>query len=191
MKYKLKIIQDEMAESPRREWDNLGTMYCKHRNYSLGDKDADDIRDEDGEGHCIDSSQYIYLPLYLYDHSGLTMNTTGFSCHWDSCQVGYIYASKEKIRREYGWKHLTKKRIAKIKEYLVNEVAIYDQYLRGDVYGFKLIAIDEIETGDGVEDQEHESDSCWGFFGSDPVTNGIADHLSVPLNLCEIEYEYR
>ena len=26
----------------------------------------------------------VILPLYLYDHSGITMNTTGFSCPWDS-----------------------------------------------------------------------------------------------------------
>lgn len=26
------------------------------------------------------SQKYLMLPLYLYDHSGITMNTTGFSC---------------------------------------------------------------------------------------------------------------
>ena len=35
----------------------------------------------------------VILPLYLYDHSGITMNTCGFSCPWDSGQVGWIYAS--------------------------------------------------------------------------------------------------
>ena len=41
------------------------------------------------------SQKYLMLPLYLYDHSGITMNTTGFSCPWDSGQVGWIYAFKE------------------------------------------------------------------------------------------------
>jgi len=41
MKYKkgnkvLTIEQDEYSESPR-EWDNLGIMVCKHKNYNLGD----------------------------------------------------------------------------------------------------------------------------------------------------------
>ena len=35
--YTLKIEQDDCAESPR-EWDNVATMVCWHRNYSLGDK---------------------------------------------------------------------------------------------------------------------------------------------------------
>jgi hypothetical protein len=39
--------------------------------------------------------EFVILPLYLYDHSGITMNTTGFSCPWDSGQVGWIYTSKE------------------------------------------------------------------------------------------------
>jgi len=59
---------------------------------------------------------HIILPLYLYDHSGITMNTTGFSCGWDSGQVGYIVMSYEKIRKEYNWKNITKKRRTQIEK---------------------------------------------------------------------------
>ena len=37
---RLSIYLDESPESPR-EWDNLGTMVCAHRRYSLGDEKAD------------------------------------------------------------------------------------------------------------------------------------------------------
>ena len=53
------------------------------------------------------SQKYLMLPLYLYDHSGITMNTTGFSCPWDSGQVGWIYASKEDALREFGGRTFT------------------------------------------------------------------------------------
>ena len=53
------------------------------------------------------SQKFLMLPLYLYDHSGITMNTTGFSCPWDSGQVGWIYASKEDALREFGGKTFT------------------------------------------------------------------------------------
>ena len=53
------------------------------------------------------SQKFLMLPLYLYDHSGITMNTTGFSCPWDSGQVGWIYASKEDALREFGGKNIT------------------------------------------------------------------------------------
>lgn len=46
---------------------------------------------------------YTILPLYLYDHSGLTMNTSGFSCRWDSGQVGWIYCSHERCEKETGY----------------------------------------------------------------------------------------
>jgi hypothetical protein len=96
----------------------------------------------------------VYLPLYLYDHSGITMNTTGFSCNWDSGQVGFIYADYEDIKKEYGWKRMTKARIELIEERLTCEVKEYDQYLRGECYGF----ITEVKDGE-------EIDSCWGFLG--------------------------
>jgi hypothetical protein len=83
------------------------------------------------------------------------MNTTGFSCPWDSGQVGWIYITREKVRKEYGCKRVTKKMVEKIKGYLRNEVETYDQYLTGDVYGFRITD----------EETEEEMDSCWGFFG--------------------------
>jgi hypothetical protein len=98
----------------------------------------------------------ICLPLYLYDHSGITMNTTGFSCPWDSGWVGLIYVTKQQVREEYDWKVITESRRKKIEEYLTGEVETYDQYLTGDVYGYEII------RPDGSEDE-----SCWGYFGSD------------------------
>ena len=44
------------------------------------------------------------LPLYLYDHGGITMSTNPFSCPWDDGgQVGWIYASKQKFIDETGY----------------------------------------------------------------------------------------
>ena len=36
-------------------------------------------------------SKVAILPLYLYDHSGLTMSTNDFGDRWDSGCVGFIY----------------------------------------------------------------------------------------------------
>lgn len=179
MKRILKVIQDTEPESPR-DWDNLGTMYCEHRNYCLGDKNAKDPRDEDGNLR----KDILHLPLYLYDHSGITMSTSPFSCPWDSGCVGIIYITKDKIKEECGWKVLTKARKEKILQYLRNEVETYDQYLTGDVWGFEVVEYDE-EDG-----YEKETDSCWGFYGSDPATNGMAEHLALPLSEYEIEEVY-
>jgi len=106
-------------------------------------------------GNLIDRG-YIMLPLYLYDHSGITMNTGGYPCPWDSGQVGYIYLSIADAKKEYDWKNMTQARREKIAKYLSDEVEVYDQYLTGDVWGYQV-----------TDDDGNEVDSCWGFFGYD------------------------
>ncbi|SHF15500.1 hypothetical protein SAMN02745133_01946 [Desulforamulus putei DSM 12395] len=68
-----------------------------YRSYGAYNKAIDD------EILAVIEQKFIILPLYLYDHSGITMNTTGFSCPWDSGQVGWIYCSKERFRKETGY----------------------------------------------------------------------------------------
>lgn len=115
-------------------------------------------------------AQIIFMPLFLYDHSGITMNTCGYSCRWDSGQVGYIYTDRKTIlglknayyRNEKGQSMKITKNNWKKAAYLwmEGEVEEYDHYLTGEVYGI-------IEEEYDVEDDTwEETDSCWGFFSS-------------------------
>ena len=172
---KLRVVQDSNGDSPR-EWDNLGTMVCFHNRYDLGDKhsyDADDysgwaemkkaILEEEGRGTVI-------LPLYLYDHSGISMSTGAFSCRWDSGQVGFILANKKSILAEFGGKIVTKKLRERVEGILEGEVQTYTKYLEGGVYGFV------------IEDEEGEHiDSCYGFYGTDFATNGMLEYIDAEL----------
>jgi hypothetical protein len=62
------------------------------------------------------------------------MNTTGFSCPWDSGQVGWTFVSKKKVREEYGVKRISQELIEKVTEVLVGEVKTFDMYLTGELY---------------------------------------------------------
>jgi hypothetical protein len=119
--------------------------------------------------------RFIMLPLYAYEHGGITFSTGPFSDPWASGQIGYIYVSKAKVREEYGWKVITAKRHAQIREYLDNEVKVYDQWVRGDVYGYELVEVWQCGCCEGKS--EEITDSCWGFYGSDWDTNGIKEYL--------------
>jgi hypothetical protein len=120
---------------------------------------------------------YAILPLYLYDHSGITMRTGSFSCHWDSGQVGWIYGTVDELKRESGYNFNTEEEwTGKIVEILESEVKIYDQYLTGDVYGFMLEEKEECECCGSAE--WNLIDSCWGFFGSDFEENGLEYHIN-------------
>lgn len=170
----LNIYQDTDAESPR-DWCNLGTMYCEHRRYSLGDDKAEDIRTEE---NGFPRQGFTILPLYLYDNWGITISTGAFNCPWDSGQVGYIYVSNDNAYKVFGWRRITAKRREYLRELLRREVDTYDCYLRGAVYSFELLD----EDGECI-------DSCSGFYGDDPESNGMADHLPVPLTECEVNFK--
>jgi hypothetical protein len=168
----LEIVHDEHPENPRN-WDNLGTLLFSHKRYNFGDeKKAETLtgtRDHIEWMNYAKRKDVISLPVYMYDHSGQTVrvgrNGNPFTCPWDSGLIGWIVVPKAHVRKEYSWKKLTAARIEKIKTYLEGEIETYDQYMTGDTYGFRLL-----ENGE-------ETDSCWGFFGSDVRTNGILDHV--------------
>lgn len=160
----LRIEHDNYAESPR-DWDNLGTMYCWHRRYTLGDDhniDHNDYTGWDELEEALTDAEGITLPLYLYDHGNLAISTEPFNCRWDSGRVGLITISKEKIIEEYGDNSVeTRVRVLK---YLKNEVETYHKYLSGEVYGFTLFSPD----GEIL-------DSCCGFFGYDHEKSGLLE----------------
>ncbi len=157
--YKIKIYADDIPSNPRIEWDNLGHMVCFHKKYNLGDKDNpyktfDYESWEEMEKVIIkEEKAYIILPLYLYDHSGITISTTPFSCRFDSGQVGFIYITKDEILKEFSCKNITKTIKEKATNILKSEIKIYNLYLTGQVYGY---IIDDLD-GNNI-------DSCYGFF---------------------------
>lgn len=150
--YTIQVYQDEDPENPRTAWDNFGHMICLHSRYSLGDKHDMTIYEVE---KLQWSKDIVSLYLYLYDHSGLTMRTYPFHCPWDSGKVGLVYVTKEEIRKEYSCKLVTKKIREKAIALLKSEVEIYDQYLTGNVWGYRIFG-----------PQGEERDSCWGFFGN-------------------------
>ena len=84
------------------------------------------------------------LPLYLYDHSGITMKTSPFNCIFDSGLVGFIYAIE-------GTEGMTGDQLVKC---LMSEVKEYDSYLTGNVYCYTI-----------TDSNGEHVDSCGGFIG--------------------------
>jgi hypothetical protein len=176
----LNIIADDDPESPR-ECDNNGTMVCFHGRYNLGDKH--DYRSEDFSGWEAlkaqieeDHDVVVILPLYLFDHSGITISTddTQFrmadGAGWDWGQVGWIFATRENLKKGG---HPDDVEVDKVETWLRGEVETYNQFLRGEIYGFQLHG----KPCPTCEDEGEVTDSCWGFYGSNPLENGMRDHL--------------
>jgi hypothetical protein len=184
--YTIKVYQDEDSMNPRTDWDNACTMTCLHRRYNLGDKHHWDDSEgflwdiahmDDRLGRTADfnwdgvlkkwdsKNQYLMeqakkinfiLPLFLYDHGGITMSTGSFGCRWDSGQVGWLWISKERARGEWPlnpeesqeeWEN-------RVHSYMEGEVEVYDHYLTGQVYSYVI-----------KDEDEDIVDSCGGWFG--------------------------
>jgi hypothetical protein len=191
------ILPDPDPINPRKEFDHVGTIVAKHPRFDLSDEDPefdadevdvfvawsngdhlpalnawnDDVR-KDLEDFLDLVNQLdggVVLPLYMFEHSGVALDTRPFGDPWDSGQVGYVYVTAEKLKaegmdREQGIRCLQA------------EVEEFSNGVNGAVFGF--ITTDQ-ETFEGCLHEE-EFDSCWGFYGTDWQENGLYDHAGWP-----------
>ena len=174
--YTVKIVPDNDSDNPRN-WDNAGKMVCWHSRYDLGDEqpkedpitylcgilglDGDDFSQNRTSLNILMGKMekdYIVLPLYLYDHSGISISTGSFigraqHAEWDSGEVGFIFISNKDAVKEWGKKHFTKTVETKAVKCLKGEVETYNDYLVGNVYGYQVCD----EDGEVL-------DSCYGYY---------------------------
>lgn len=95
----------------------------------------------------------VVLPVYCYEHSGITFKCSSFSDPWDSGQVGYAYMTTEQIT-ELGFPK-GKRRKAVAEEYIRHMVGSMAAYANGDIYGFTI-----------YDKNGEVMDSCGGFYTS-------------------------
>lgn len=163
---KVEIFYDEDPLDPRTDFDHPDNrMLCWHQRASLGDEQfPGGVPDEqDLKQWLHDTNPRVWRWLWLYEHGGMTMSigprnvglTASNRFDWDAGRVGVIYATDAMIREAHLVSHITGKVIDRVHKNMEADVAEYDQYLTGQVFGYRI--------NQGVQ----EVDSCWGFFGLD------------------------
>lgn len=189
----IRADRDTNGANPR-DYDNLGEMLCWHPDYYLGDKQ---FKDGDGRGatrtpyehsdfgsigdlaaKLVAEGAVCVLPLYLFDHSGISISAggnyvgrgdTASGGHddfgnargWDTTLCGVIYTTRERVKELCGeekgealycppdWQGTPADWVA---SQLKNEVELYDRYLKGEVYYYI------VKDGEG-----EDLDSCYGY----------------------------
>jgi hypothetical protein len=175
--FKVVIDYDDWDNNPRENYDNLSTMVCAHRRYDLGDiqlkVDGERNLKDDIADVVAENGEIEWLPLFLFDHSGISMSTSSdsFSAFdapgWDWGVVGFIYVTHEKIKEEYS--ELNESTIKIAREVMVGEVEEYDKYLRGEIYSFVVESPDgkNVESCGGIyeiEDAEREGKEVADYY---------------------------
>lgn len=138
-------------QNPRTDVFNCTTMWCWHKRYNLGDEGgkpregdfrgweeiADYIRSNHGD------ALLLIQPLYLIDHSGISISTGSFRDRWDSGQVGFIFVTDHHYVEAMGETNdsIESKR-AWAEKVIAQEVELYDTYLQGLVYFGELLDLD-------------------------------------------------
>lgn len=183
--YQINVYRDEYADSPRDNCDYTSRFWCNHRSYRFGSGDSRIEEIVDDEKHTLTKEflhDYIYVPVYMYDHSSQTISTHPFSDPWDSGLFGILAESKEEIKKEFGCKIVTKKLRERIIKRLTWEVEEVDDWLTGEVYGYTVTPVGDTET---------ELDSCWGFYGKfDKIEGDIMEYAKEWID-SEVEYQNR
>jgi hypothetical protein len=177
--YELEIEQDNDPTNPRMEWDNITTMICFHKRYDLGDKTDYKSSDFSSWGELkeqIESDNKVLMikPLYLYDHSGITISTSPFGCQWDSGQIGWVFITEKQLQYITG--DSSGHTETNLEEIIDSDVKTYDHYITGEVYQYTIY---EIETCDKGHEHKSIVESCGSFFSEEDCESEGMNVLSV------------
>jgi hypothetical protein len=145
--YSYKILEQANEWNPR-EWSNITTLYCKHRNYRLGDHqikgDFDSYQELKQSIVGDDQDVILTKPLFFYDHGSIGLETSR-SCKWDSGSVGILVVKKKDVIENLGNDYT----IEQINEVIKQELKSYNSYLNGDIESYEY----RISGTDGYEDR--------------------------------------
>lgn len=179
--YRVRIYRDWYPPHPWDDGDPLGQIVHWHPHQRFSNSDICHNRHDypDPAAHLPRPlKDYLFVPLYMFDHSGIALSVDPFYCPWDSGQVGWVFVAKERVRKEFGWEVLTAKRIQEVKGFLRAAVEELNTYINGEVFGFVVEKAVTCPTCGHAEDEAWElTESCSGFYGTDIEKNGMLDHI--------------
>ena len=190
-KVQAELVYDQHAANPR-DCDNLGTiLIAPNKAHWIASPDDivdtsihlgknpfehwDNIRRE--QLKLKKSEIAIAYPVTKYEHTAISLSL-GYKRGWDYGVVGFVYVTKETLRKRYGVKRITKSIIEHAKNCLQDELDMLTRWLNGECYGWQ---IKEYALDDGGLDWEEVDtlDNCWGYFDKEQALGDMKDMLKL------------
>ena len=123
------------------------------------------------------------MPVFVYEHGMISISTGSYGDPWDSGCAGFAYIEKDKYEKMmlHSWD------VKDAREIIKDEVHMYDQYLRGDVYMYCE------EVYDPDNDCFDTSENCGGFYsdnwGDELAKEVVKNMYNNPVLISEEEAE--
>ena len=188
-KAKAELIYDTDAATPR-QCDNLGTiLIAPSKAHWVASPDSavdtsiplgknpfehwDNIRKQ---LKLKKSEVVIAHPITKHEHGEISLQL-GHKQGCDYGVVGFVYVTKEQVRKCYGVDRITKSIITYAENRIQDELDLLTAWLNGHCYGWQIkeYALDD----DGLDWKEVDTlDSCWGYFDKEQALDDMKDMLN-------------
>ena len=194
-KAQAELIYDQHADNPR-DCDNLGTILIaprlSHWIANRANRDSavdtsipfgnspyehwDNIRRE----QLKKSEIAIAYPITKYEHGSISLSL-GYKQGWDYTVIGFIYVTKETLRKCYSVDRITKSIIERTKTCLQAELDTLASWLNDECYGWQIK--EYALTDDGLDWEEvGVLDACWGYFDTHQALDDMLKLLTAITN---------
>ena len=190
-KAKAELIYDQHATNPR-ECDLLGAiLIAPSKSHWIANRDDivdtsipfgnnphehwENLRRE--QLNLKKSDIAIAYPITKYEHGEIFLQL-GHKSGWDYTVSGFVYVTKETLRKEYGVNRITKSIIECAKNCLQSELDMLTAWLNGECYGWQIK--EYALTDDGLDWKEVDTlDACWGYFDKEQALDDMQNMLKL------------
>lgn len=112
---------------------HFGLYHSRYRfTRNNGNMDVDEF--QDFVAKHIDDPEYVFLPVYMFEHSGIAFSFESFNDRFDSGKLGYVWAKLPELKKEFGTD--SKEEAIKKMKGVVEEVFCY---WSGDVWYIQVV----------------------------------------------------
>lgn len=130
------LVLDEYPECPF-DWIgdviHFGLYHSRYR-FTRNNEKMDLCEFQDFVAKHIDDPEYVFIPVYMFEHSGIAFSFESFNDRFDSGMLGYVWAKLSELKNEY----IVDSREEAIK-IMKNTVQDVFCYWEGDVWYIQII----------------------------------------------------
>lgn len=136
--YKVTVRYDDTAESPR-EWDNVCDIITFSTQVHIKEGVYKDMEASQFMREVEPKMDFFISPLYMYNHSGISLSLSPITCDWDTSKIGWVYVTLDRFKEHYFDDYTgSEEQKKKLTDAINGELSVFNDYYAGNVFYFTL-----------------------------------------------------